>query len=135
MKIITQNPKHAHKTSQIPFHARQNLPTSPYAQQNIRPPHCKKPSKAPLQNAHNQQLRGSMVPNQAAFGSYAQNQTNLNNQQQPYHVNTQNLSHGYYQNTYALQNKNYGQPPVQSRNNCYQNLPNNCGYFLKNLRF
>ena len=87
-KIITQNPKHAHKTSQVPFHARQNLPTSPYAQQSIRLSHCKqlsqapqyvKNSKASLQNAHYQYNGGSMVPNHAAFGSYAQNQTNLQN--------------------------------------------------------
>ena len=140
MKIITQNPKHAHKTSQVHFNARQNLQTSPYAQQIVKPPHCKQlsqapyyvqNSKAPLQNAHNQHNGGSMVPNHAAYGNYAQNQTNLYNQQQPYHMETQNLNHGYYQNAAGLQNKSYRQPPAQIQNNCDQNLPNNCGSILK----
>ena len=138
LKIITQNPKHVHKTLQVSFNARQNLPTSVYAKQNVKPQHCKQPSqalhymqncKAPLQNAHNLHNGGSMVSNHADFGNYAQNQTNLYNQQQLNHANTQNLKHGYQRKTAALQNQNYRQPQVQSLNNCYQNLPNNTVVF------
>ena len=136
LKIITQNPKHAHKSSQISFYAQKNLPTSPYARQNIKLLNCKQPSKtpyyvqnskAPLQNAINQHHGGSMVTNPSASGNYEQNQTNLNNKQQPYHANTQNLNHKYFKNTADVQYQNFRRP----QNNCDQNLLKNCGSFLK----